>query len=85
MIQVTWELEGKGRTSNCNIVITVFYCGIVNVKTVHVHRALAVVVYFAVRLRLVLLRSLDATVLHLKKLESAMDRPTIFAFTEVFC
>ena len=78
------RLGGKRRTSNRNIVITVFHCGIVNVKTIHVHRALAVVVYVAVRLRLVLHRSLDATVLHLRKLESARDRSTIIAFTKVF-
>ena len=43
MIQVIWELEGKRQTSNYNIVITVLHCGIVNIITIHIRRALAVV------------------------------------------
>ena len=59
------EVEGKKRrTSNCNIVITILHCCIVNVKRIHIHRTLVVVVYVAtgVRLALVLLRFLNATV-----------------------
>jgi hypothetical protein len=70
------EVEGKRRTSNWNIVITTLHCCVVNVKRIHIHSILAVVVYVAVRLTLVLLRFLDATVtvLHLRELASELAR-----------
>jgi hypothetical protein len=81
-------VEGKRRTSNWNIIITTLHCCIVNVKRIHIHSILAVVVYVAVPLMLVLLRFLDTTVtvLHLRELgsELARDRSTIIAFTKVF-
>jgi hypothetical protein len=61
---VETEVEGKGRTSNWNIVITILHRDIVNVKRIHNHRT--VVVYVSVTL--VLLCFLDVTVLHLREL-----------------
>ena len=57
------EAEGKKHTSNWCIVITILHCCIVNVKRIHIHGTLVVVVYVAaaVRLALVLLRFLDAS------------------------
>ena len=53
------KLEGKkGRTSNWNIVITIFECDMVNVIRIHT-------IIVAVRLILVLLCFMDATV-HLR-------------------
>ena len=80
------EVEGKRRTSNWNIVITILHCCIVDVERIHIHSTLAVVVHVALRLTLVLLRFLDATVtvLHLKELKLAKDRSTIIAFNKVF-
>jgi hypothetical protein len=89
------EVEGKRRTSNWDIVITILHCCIVNVKRIHIHSTLAVVVVnVAVRLMLVLLRffpgdaTVPVTVLHLRELgsELARDRSTILviAFTKVF-
>ena len=77
------EVEGKRRTSNWNIVITILHCCIVDVERIHIHSTLAVVVHVALRLTLVLLRFLDATVtvLHLRELKLAKDRSTIIAFT----
>ena len=56
-----------------------------DVERIHIHSTLAVVVHVALRLTLVLLRFLDATVtvLHLKELKLAKDRSTIIAFTKV--
>ena len=73
------ELEKEGekkRTSNWNIVITIIHCCVVNVERIYIHCTLIVVVYVAavVRLALVLLRFLDATVLHLFELELARVR-----------
>ena len=50
--------------SNWNIVITILHCCIVNIKGIHIHRTLVIVVYVAasVRSALVLLRFLGATV-----------------------
>ena len=58
------EVVGKRRTSNWDIVITIFHCCIVNVERIHIHRTLVVVVYVAaaVRLALFLLRFLNVTV-----------------------
>ena len=80
------EVKRKRRTSNWNIVITMLHCGIVNVEKIHIHkRTLAVVVYVAARLTLVLLCFLDATVLHLGELDLARNRSTINALTKYFC
>ena len=59
------EAECKGRTSDWNIVqvITILHYRIVDVKRIHIHHT--VVVYVAVRLMLVHLCFLNATVLHL--------------------
>jgi len=58
----TEVVEGKERTSNWNIVITILHCGIVDVKRIHIHRTVIGHGYVAVRLMLVFLH---ATVLHL--------------------
>ena len=61
------ELRGKRRTSDWNIVITILHCCIVNVKRIHIHCTLVVVVCVAgfvpLALVRVLFRVLDATVI----------------------
>ena len=58
------KVKGKRRTSNWNIVITILHSCIVNVKRIHIHRTVVVVVYVAasMRLVLVLLQFLNATI-----------------------
>ena len=58
------EVKGKGRTGNWSIVKTILNCCIVNVKRIHIHRTLVVVVYVAASgvLLVVILPIMDATV-----------------------